>query len=189
MDRRSQILSTAGQLFSRQGYHNTSMREIAGALKLKGGSLYVHIASKEEVLCEIVGRAADAFLGMAEAVPGELEPQERLRALVTGHLRVIAKELEHATVFFHDWKFLSPQLQASVTARRDLYESHFRRTIEDGAASGAFAVEDAKLATLFVLSALNWTYQWLDPEGPLPLEELAEAYCKLVLGALGGEPT
>jgi TetR/AcrR family transcriptional regulator, cholesterol catabolism regulator len=185
MDRRAQILTTAGKLFSRQGYHKTSMREIARALELQGGSLYVHITSKEEVLWEIVNRAAAAFLQEAGAVDEGLAPQERMCALVRGHLKVMARELEHAKVFFHDWRFLSIERQKEITGRRDLYEGYFEQAIAAGVAAGVFRVEDVRLATLFVLSALNWTYQWLDPRGPLCLDELAESYCTLVLRSLG----
>ncbi len=187
MDRRTQILHTAGRLFSQRGYHATSMRDIARALDLQGGSLYTHIESKEEVLWEIVNRAADRFLAHATSIDPTLPPQERLKALVRGHLTVIAQELEHATVFFHEWKFLSPELQERIKARRDAYEAHFREAIEAGVRCGAFQVEDPKIAALFVLSALNWTYQWLRPEGPLDLEALTERYTALVLRALGGE--
>ena len=37
----------------------------------------------------------------------------------------------------------------------------------------------------FVLSALNWSYQWLRPEGRLPLEVLAQRYGDMILHALG----
>lgn len=57
--------------------------------------------------------------------------------------------------------------------------------VEEGVRAGVFRVENVRLATLFVLSALNWTYQWYRPDGPLSLEALAEAYAELVLKALG----
>jgi AcrR family transcriptional regulator len=187
MDRRSEILTTAGHLFRERGYHATSMRDIAASLELRGSSLYAHIDSKEEVLWEIVNHAADAFLAHAEAVEQRaLAPREHLRGLVEGHLRVIVQELPRATVFFHEWKFLSPERRAQVVERRDRYEGFFRRAVEAGVASGDFRTEDPKLATLFILSALNWTYQWFREGGRLDLEALTERYMTLIFNALGG---
>lgn len=186
-NRRSEILNAAGQLFSRQGFHATSMRDLAKAVNLQGGSLYAHIQSKEEVLFELVNRAADEFLSSAEAVPSDLSPREQLERLVRGHLEVIVRELDNATVFFHEWKFLNPELQRQITARRDAYEAHFRRVIEAGAQQGQFQVEDVRLATLFVLSALNWTYHWYRPGGKLTLEALSSHYCKLIFRTLGAQ--
>lgn len=186
MDRRSQILQMAGHLFSQRGYHATSIRDLAKALNLQGGSLYAHIASKEELLLEVVRQAAERFQKVLEALPPE-DPAARMKALVKGHLRVIAEELPRATVFFHEWKHLSPPLLEEAKALRRRYEEGVQGVIAEGVEKGVFRVEDLRLATLFVLSALNWTYQWYRKDGPLSLEALAEAYAGMLLRALGVE--
>ncbi|WP_022798681.1 TetR/AcrR family transcriptional regulator [Thermus islandicus] len=186
MDRRSQILQMAGHLFSQRGYHATSIRDLAKALNLQGGSLYAHIASKEELLLEVVRQAAERFQKVLEALPPE-DPVARMKALVKGHLRVIAEELPRATVFFHEWKHLSPPLLEEAKALRRRYEEGVQGVIAEGVEKGVFRVEDLRLATLFVLSALNWTYQWYRKDGPLSLEALAEAYAGMLLRALGVE--
>ena len=117
MERRDEILHVAGTLFSQRGYHATSMRELARHLNLQGGSLYAHIQSKEEILLEVVRQAAERFLAVLQGLP-EGSPVERMRALVRGHLRVIAEELPRATVFFHEWKHLSPPLLEEAKALR-----------------------------------------------------------------------
>lgn len=183
-ERRNEILDAAGELFSHQGFHATSMRDLAKAVNLQGGSLYAHIDSKEELLFELVNRAADEFLASAEAVSVDLPARERLRRLVRGHLEVVLRELGSATVFFHEWKFLSSDLQARVKGLRDAYEAHWRRALEDGAKRGELQVEDVRVATLFVLSALNWTYQWYHPGGKLNLEALSKQYSNLIWKAL-----
>jgi len=183
--RRQEILDTAGDLFQRRGYHATSMREIARNVRLQGSSLYAHITSKEELLQAIVEEAADAFLMEAAAVDPALPPPARMRRLVAGHLRVMREKLPHATVFFHEWAHLPPELRVDLVDRRDAYQAHFHDTVLAGVRDGSFHVEDPALATLFVLSALNWTYQWLDPEGRLAQGQLAQRYADMVLGALG----
>lgn len=184
MDRRQEILSIAGDLFRERGYHATSMRDIARHLGVQGSSLYAHITSKEELLWEIVKRAAEAFLSEAEAVEEGLEPQTRLARLIRGHLAVMARELPNAAVFFHEWRFLSPDRRAQVVAWRDRYEAHFRAVVEAGVERGAFDVDDPKLAAIFILSALNWSYHWYRQEGPLNLEALTERFTALALNAL-----
>ncbi len=183
MERREQILTIAGHLFSQRGYHATSMRELAKHLNLQGGSLYAHITSKEELLLEVVRQAAERFLKVLEGLKGD--PAAKLKGLVRGHLEVIAQELPRATVFFHEWKHLSPPLLEEAKALRRRYERGVQAVIQEGMEQGVFRVENLRLATLFVLSALNWTYQWYRPEGPLSLEELSEVYATLILRALG----
>ena len=48
------ILSVATRLFSRFGFHKTSMDEIAKIARKAKGSLYYHFASKEELFREVV---------------------------------------------------------------------------------------------------------------------------------------
>ncbi|MDP2424302.1 MAG: helix-turn-helix domain-containing protein [Bacteroidales bacterium] len=48
------ILSVANKLFSRFGFHKTSMDEIAKIARKAKGSLYYHFSSKEELFKEVV---------------------------------------------------------------------------------------------------------------------------------------
>ena len=68
IDRKEQIYHTARSLFSERGYPATTVRDIARELNLQAGSLYAHIESKEDVLWEIVNRAAGQFLAAVEPV-------------------------------------------------------------------------------------------------------------------------
>src|SRR5512132_1302786 len=66
--RRRQIEDVASALFSSRGYAATSMRDIARALDLQGGSLYAHIPSKEAVLAAIVEEAAEELHAAVRSV-------------------------------------------------------------------------------------------------------------------------
>jgi len=186
MRAKTDILAVAGDLFSERGYHATSMRELAETLGLRSASLYTHIASKEEILWEIVNQVADQFLAQAEAVPRDIPPDAQLALLVHGHLEVIDDALHFATVFFQEWKFLEPVLRNKIKARRDLYEGYFHRVIDEGTKQDVFYLVDTRLATLFVLSVLNWTYQWFGHDGSLTIEQLADQYTIFILRALKG---
>jgi len=50
------ILSVADKLFSRFGFHKTSMDEIAKIARKAKGSLYYHFASKEDLFKEVVSK-------------------------------------------------------------------------------------------------------------------------------------
>jgi len=186
MHSKADIINIAGDLFSERGYHGTSMRDLAKTLDLQGASLYSHIKSKEQMLWEIVNHVADEFSLQVLALSPELSVEQRMSQLVRSHLSVIANELQYVTVFYQEWKFLDTPLRDAIKERRDVYESYFRETIEEGMRQGVFAVENAHLATVFVLSALNWTYHWFRPDGPMTIEQVADQYTTFVLRALQG---
>ena len=53
-DTKEKILTVANKLFSRFGFHKTSMDEIAKIARKAKGSLYYHFASKEDLFREVV---------------------------------------------------------------------------------------------------------------------------------------
>jgi AcrR family transcriptional regulator len=185
IDRKQQIYSTARSMFSERGYPATTVRDIARELNIQAGSLYAHIESKEDVLWEIVNRAADRFIAAADPiVTSDATPAGKLRALVRSHVRFVADHLDEATIFLHEWKFLSEERRNSVAERRRHYESLYRQVIEQGIEQGDFVPTDPKVATLLVLSAVNWMPQWYSPSGPLSPEEIADSFCELVLSGI-----
>ncbi len=177
-DRRKTILRVAGRLFSQQGYYGTSIRDIAAAIRLHGGSLYAHITSKEELLWEIVDEAAQAFLSSLEPiVHSERSPLEKLRLAVAAHLQVVTERQDAAVVFNHEWKALSPRRRADILARRDAYEALFRQILQEGVEAGIFRADlNVPLITRFILTALNSVAVWYRPKGPLSPEQIAEAF-------------
>ena len=184
-ERREQILATAQQMFSHQGYHGTTMRDIAQALNMQGGSLYAHITAKEDILWAIVNRAADEFLAAAQPYVDAPGPAAaRLRAMLHAHIGVVARNLENATVFFHEWRFLSAERRAAITARRDAYEACFRQVIAQGIAAGEFPHADAWMGAVLVLSAGNWLYQWFRPDGTLSADEVADQFANMIIAGL-----
>jgi len=50
---RDEILEKSLELFSENGYHGTSMREIAAAVGIKGSSIYNHFNGKEDIFSEL----------------------------------------------------------------------------------------------------------------------------------------
>lgn len=184
-ERVAQIYASGAQLFSQYGYHGTTIRQIAAALDLQGGSLYAHIHAKEDVLWGIIAQAADEFFAAVTPITqSDLPPAEKLRAALRAHVGVVAGNLDAATVYFHDWKFLSPERRDAIRSRRDGYEALFRAIIAEGVGAGAFRPLDDKFAALLVLSVGNWLYQWYRADGPLAPDEVADEFADLILDGL-----
>jgi TetR/AcrR family transcriptional regulator, cholesterol catabolism regulator len=181
--RRERILEEAARLFGRRGYHATSMRDIGEATGLLAGSLYAHIASKEDLLYEIVVEAGSEFIARLEEVETtDAGPEGRLRLAMRAHIAVLAGNVDAAWVFHHEWKALTGERREEVRRLRRRYEALWDRIVADlpGAA-------DKRFARLLVLSAANWTYTWYRPEGPLSPEEVADRFTDLLLAGLGAK--
>ena len=114
-DRLEQLIETAANVFIEQGYRRTQMADIAQALGLAKGTLYLYVESKE-ALFDLVVRHADAEVGTSvlalplpirtpragatlRYVREELERHQRLprlaEALARRRVTDVAGELEH----------------------------------------------------------------------------------------------
>jgi AcrR family transcriptional regulator len=180
--RREEILNIACRLFSQKGYHGTTIRDISEACGILSGSLYAHINSKEDLLYEITERGARAFLeSLRPIAEGEGSATDKLRQAMRAHVRVIERNLEAATVFFHEWKALSEERHGAIHKMRDEYEALWARILREGMESGEFRITDEKFARLLILSAGNWVYQWYRPEGGLTADEIANRFVDMML--------
>lgn len=192
VSRRQAIEDVASDLFREHGYAATSIRDIARALSMQGASLYAHVTSKEDVLFAIVDRAAARFETAADRAEEEAEarrpgdPAEALAALVHSHVAVLTADVDEAAVFVHEWRALGPARRSSILARRDAYESRFRRRIDDGIAIGVFGMTDPAVAASAILSAMNGVASWYDPNGRLPAGRIADHLVDLSLRMLEG---
>ena len=183
--RRRQIEDAASELFSSRGYAATSMRDIAGALDLRGASLYAHIPSKEAVLAAIVEEAAEAFHAAVRPVAeGPGTATERLRRMVAAHLRVVTGGRERAKVFLFEWAFLGEERRAAIARSRAAYQGYFERVVAEGVAAGQLSAPDPRLAAVYILSAMNAVAHWYRPDGPIAPDTLAAHYAELFLRGL-----
>jgi hypothetical protein len=46
------------------------------------------------------------FLDLARSIPGNLSPESQLQQLVRGHLEILVRESQAATVLFHELRYL-----------------------------------------------------------------------------------
>jgi AcrR family transcriptional regulator len=186
--RREELTRTAAQLFAERGFHGTSMGDLADALGVQKGSLYSLTGSKQELLFQAMREGAEAFHGALDAIPEDARGVERIRQALRGHLRVVSAQLDVATVFTREWRYLEGEHRDEILAERRRYEDRWRALFRDGVESGHLRVDlDTGAATLLVLSAANWAYTWLDPGRDT--DELADRFTAILVDGVRGYAT
>jgi AcrR family transcriptional regulator len=186
--RRSELTRQAARLFAEKGYHGTSIGDIAEAMGVQKGSVYAHISSKQDLLWEIASKGAGAFHAALDAIPDELAAVERLRLALRGHLRVVAEQLEVATVFVREWRYLSDERRDQFLAERRRYDERLRELFREGRDLGELRSDlDLAAAALLFLSAANWAYTWL--QQGRDTDELADRFFGLLVDGMRGYST
>ena len=132
MTRREELAREAARLFAEKGYHGTSIGAIAEAIGVQKGSLYAHIDGKQDLLFETMRQGAEAFHGALDAIPEELPPTEKIRLALRGHLRVVAEQIDLATVFVQEWRYLDGERREQFVSERRRYEERVRALFREG---------------------------------------------------------
>jgi AcrR family transcriptional regulator len=186
--RRHELTRQAARLFAERGFHGTSMGDIAEALGVQKGSLYSLTGSKQQLLFETMRAGAEAFHAELDAIPDDLPAVDRVRLALRGHLRVVAEQIDVATVFTREWRYLEGDEREGILAERRRYEERFRTLFREGVEAGELRPDlDAGAAALLVLSAANWAYTWLRPEGDT--DELADRFTAIIVDGVRGYAT
>jgi AcrR family transcriptional regulator len=188
MARREELAREAARLFAEKGYHGTSIGALADAIGVQKASLYAHIEGKQDLLFEIMRAGAEAFHGALDAIPEELPATEKIRLALRGHLRVVAGQLELATVFVQEWKYLEDGPREQILAERRRYEERVRALLAEGREQGELRSDlDEGIAALLLLSAANWAFTWLR-EGA-DTDALADRFYALLVDGMRGYST
>ena len=186
--RRTELTRAAARLFAEKGYHGTSVGDLAEALGVQKGSLYSHIDSKADLLWEVARDGAVAFHAALDAVSDDASTPEKVRLALRAHLRVVGEQLDVATVFIREWRYLEGERREEFLAERRRYEERFRALFREGRELGELRTDlDEQAAVSLVLSAANWAYTWLRPD--TDTDALADRFFALLLDGIRGYAT
>src|SRR5687768_14625018 len=151
--RRRELTRQAARLFAEKGYHGTSMGDLAAAMGVQKGSLYSLTESKQELLYETMREGAAAFHAGLDALPEGAPAAQKIRLALRAHLRVVAEQLDMATVFTREWRYLEGERRDEILNERRRYEERLRGLFREGREHGELRTDlDESAAALLVLS-------------------------------------
>lgn len=186
MSRSDDIRAAALELFTRRGYEATTMADIGAAVGIRGPSLYKHVASKQDLLAQIMTTTMEELLALHRtAVAGSDDPTERLRRASEAHVRYHARHRLEAFVGNREIRSLVEPHRARILALRAEYENHFRELVNDGIAAGRFHVTSARLASFAVLDLGMGVSAWYREDGELTEDAVVWQYSDFTLRLVG----
>ncbi|MGH7567594.1 MAG: TetR/AcrR family transcriptional regulator [Gemmatimonadales bacterium] len=180
-ERLDHLLAQAARVFAGQGYHSTTMRDLAQTSGMSLAGMYYYVKGKEELLLLIQERCFSRVLeGARQAVATTTEPVERLQAFIRHHVMFFAAHMAEMKVLSHEATALSgePRRRVNGIKRRyvDLLESLLREAAPDEVAV------DRSAAAYALFGMMNWIYNWYDPAGEIDPERLAALITRIFLG-------
>jgi AcrR family transcriptional regulator len=183
---RRRLFEAAIVLFGDQGFHGVSVRELAAALGQQPGALYGHVASKQELLFELmtlgVRTQRDAL--KAALLDAGREPEQQVRALTRAHVLLHLQYQPLARLTNREARALTEEQAAAVGAVRAESEQMFFDVIERGRRLGAFRAEDPLLAVAAIGAIGLRAAEWWTPAHERTPEQIADTYADFAVRLL-----
>ena len=179
---RDDILDAAAQVFRQKGFHGASMADIAESVNLQKASLYHHVASKQELLVELLERALDTLGEQIQRVSSQpLPADEKLRLMIRAYLQALAEYPDLSAVLLFEHRSLDKKTHARHVPHRDRFEALWRDVLNEGRRAKIFHCPDTGLAVRALMGTMNWTLTWYRPGGALSITRIADEYADLFL--------
>jgi TetR/AcrR family transcriptional regulator len=182
--RRAEILHAALRAFRENGYHSTTLDDIAEHLGVRKTALYHYFPDKESILYECHRESlAEVARMLEESETCCRTASERLAYIIREHVRIMTETLEGSPLAF-EVPALAAERRAEIIAARDTYERVLRELIQKGIKDGEFREVDPKIAVFAILGAINWIARWYDPEGSIHAAELGSQFADYMIVGL-----
>jgi AcrR family transcriptional regulator len=184
------IITAAAKIFRTKGYHAATVRDIADEVGILKGSLYHHLASKEELLYLVVKEPIRQMSRtMSEIAAGEGKAADKLRRAIAAHLEAFDRHYPHLFVYLREREAVKRRFREMIGFSPKEYERYWQQILREGVESGEFRPDlDIQVVSYGLLGMLNWLYKWYDPQGRLSIQEVAEQFTALALAGLFVDP-
>jgi AcrR family transcriptional regulator len=184
-DRRTEIVNAAALIIHRRGYDATSMNEIADAVNLTKAGLYYYTRGKQDLLYMIIKWAMDLVETDILTPCREINnPEERLRAIIRNHLKVMMVDGGAVTILTVEVNKLTTEKRSEINQRHRIYLDLVKDTLADLKDLGRLRPADPMIAALNMFATFFGVPRWYQQKGHLNQDDVSEEINKYVLGAL-----
>jgi TetR/AcrR family fatty acid metabolism transcriptional regulator len=185
-NKRNSILSASTRLFSKKGFNQSTISEIARMVGIAESTIYEYFNNKEEILLTIPKVELEVFLANLEELISPKGPNNRLRKLVWHQLHFFQNNREYTTVLLLE---LHPNPKFYQSPAYELikeYSNVLVNIINEGKREGIFRAEvNERLVRDMVFGTLDHvTLPWIIFKRQSNLLDKADELCDLFLNAI-----
>lgn len=150
---RDKILDAAARMFSRSGYHRSSMDEIAQEAGVAKGTLYYHFPGKAQMFQALI---TEGLQMITETIKAEINRdhslQEQIETVIRLNVDLFLEYSELAHIFFNE---ISNGIEEDVLLAVQQERSAYNQFIADILVDAGIPAEDGPMAAAGILSMMN----------------------------------
>ncbi len=168
------LIKKATDLFYREGFARSSIRDIGRSAGISSSTLYHYFKNKEELLYEIITLIGNHLLKILNDTIVEFsDPEERLKQMVFRQILVLKEKKKEVKVYIEEQYQLPPRLrQEAYKQQRKIYDTYLDqlRLLKE---AKRLRIDHLPTINFTIFATINWVYRWFRENGPLTIEELA----------------
>ncbi len=186
--RHEQIVDAAGPLFSKKGYHSTSVRDIASALNMNIASLYKYVSTKDDILFLFYKRIHQSWTEVLKSTTEaeEKDPVEQLKSLIQTGLEQCLRLKDEILTIFSESRHLERDSLYIVLSTETGFVQSIEKLIKRGLESGQFKTNDTFLTAniiqylLMIYPLRGWSFK-----DKYTFDQIVKILTNFVFNALG----
>ncbi len=156
----ARIIEATLKLSNKQGFHATSLRDLARASGLSMGGLYSYIDSKATLLSMILGEVSTTVNETLGNAPEQTAatPLAHLGWLIESHIRLTEAMQPWFAFAYMEAKAFPPAGRQMAIDSEAATEEIFARVLRQGVIRGAFVIRDVELTASLIKPLLQDWY-------------------------------
>jgi len=182
------ILEAAIKIFSKYGYHKSTVSQIAKEAGVADGTIYLYFKNKDDILRSFFNyKTKEVFSKFKEEVRQGKNALDKLRRLITYHLKAFESNREMAIVYEVETKRRRHLSDDKIREISNLYQEIVKEIIELGQQEGTIR-KDLSIPFLkqFMVGAIDEVITtWLYSSKKYSLSSMAEPLIDLIIKGIG----
>ncbi len=146
--RREDIIAAAGDLFSRKGFHGTTVPDIARAAGISAGLIYYFFPSKDDILLACCERTAFIHLDLFKQHADIADPLERFDFIVRKLYKDLDSGSKGVVVTYRDSSTLPREIRHHILDMIKNLDNQFLALFQEGQHAGIFRPDIPNLRVL-----------------------------------------
>jgi AcrR family transcriptional regulator len=185
--RRERILDAAFHVFSRRGYRDTAVDDVARQAETSKGGLYFHFPTKESLFLELVRSTADKLVArVVRTVESEPDAIARAEAAIRVVLSTFAGHRTMARLLLIEGFGAGPVFRVEMQRLHQRFIELIAGYLDDAIATGVIPPIDTHIAGAAWFGAIHEVVMdWLTVEEPGRLEDAFPALRAILLRSVG----
>ena len=186
--RRKQLVLAAIRLFSRKGFHKTTLRDLADEAGFSHGNIYDYVGTKEDIfflLHEFMVDLVDS--GLSQSIENVTDPLEKLRRMVRSEFNIMYEWADAILIIYQESHILrqTKELLGKFLEREREHLQRFQDVLHECESTGACRrVDDRVVANLIKIMADSWVLKRWDLQKHVTQLEMEKSILDLVFNGL-----